>query len=436
MQQVQSTDAPESAKAVARQRQGGGEAADTTRVTTENTQRVGLLRRPVLWWRQLRDRHPWARAVGAATLLWVVSHVGYLTVTIMSRLRDSSIPFTAALGTWRQWDTKWYLFIADQGYTATSGAPGAGNASAFFPLYPTLIHVTDTILPGQSFVAAMVISKVALLAGLAVLFRLVEHEFDAPTATRTLWYLLLFPTGFFLAAGYPASLFLLLTAGSVYAIRLRNWWTAGLLGGLACTTRSAGLLLLVPFCYDYLRHRGFRLRGIRTDALAAALIPAGLGGYMLYLHVVVGNALAFVEAQKIWGREFHGPWVSLYRSIRSFDQLQLLDGQVNMWDLVAALMMIAALTLAVVGRWRFRRDQLALTLFGAALLFLLLSFPTNHRSDPLLSADRLALEIFPAFIVFARLGERYVTFDRLYLVVGLSAQAIFLVHFLYGGWVA
>ena len=91
---------------------------------------------------------------------------------------------------------------------------------------------------------------------------------------------MLFPTGFFLVGGYPHGLFLLLAVGSMYAMRRRRWWLAGLLAALAGATRQVGVLLAAPFAYEYLRQCGFNPRRIRADVLSIALVPAGLLAFM------------------------------------------------------------------------------------------------------------------------------------------------------------
>jgi hypothetical protein len=69
-----------------------------------------------------------------------------------------------------------------------------------------------------AFGAGLVVGNLALLAALAVLHRLVETESDRATGDRAVWYLIAFPSGFFLAAAYNTALFLALSAGAVYAL--------------------------------------------------------------------------------------------------------------------------------------------------------------------------------------------------------------------------
>ena len=76
-------------------------------------------------------------------------------------------------------------------------------------------------------------------------------------------------------------------------------------------------------------------------------------------------------------------------------------------------------------------------MYGAALVLFMVTFPNTGTVTPypLQSAARLVLEVFPVFLLLARIGANPLV-DRAYLVLAVAAQAIFLDHFLHGGWVA
>ena len=94
-------------------------------------------------------------------------------------------------------------------------------------------------------------------------------ESASTVGLRGVWYLAIFPTGFFLAAGYNVSLAIVLSVAALYAVRRHNWWLAGVFGALASANRSSGVLLLVPFAYEYLSSRGFAWRAGRTPGALA-----------------------------------------------------------------------------------------------------------------------------------------------------------------------
>ena len=112
-------------------------------------------------------------------------------------------------------------------------------------------------------------------------------------------YLAIFPTAYFLHAAYSESLFLLLVLGSFYAARRERWAWAGALGALATFTRITGFGLIPALLVEYLIQKRFRLREIRADVLYLALVPLGLGVYMLVNYVVLGDAVALVAAFRL-----------------------------------------------------------------------------------------------------------------------------------------
>src|SRR5207302_7980063 len=100
-------------------------------------------------------------------------------------------------------------------------------------------------------IVGIIVSNLAALIAAFYLYKLTTKEFNKTIAARAVYYLGLFPMSFYLSAVYPESLFLALSIGCIYYIRLRRWWLAGLLGALATLTRSSGVLLAVAFAWGY-----------------------------------------------------------------------------------------------------------------------------------------------------------------------------------------
>lgn len=175
---------------------------------------------------------------------------------------------------WANFDGVHYLSIATAGYRQ--------YLEAFFPLYPMLLRLATSQ-------AALIISHVSFFIGLYFLTKLGQ--------SRSLPFLLFFPTSFFFAAVYPESLFLVLSAGTLYALSKQKWGWVGILGMLASATRLFGVYLIIPTIFEYAK-----IKRKRTfDVLSIALIPAGLIAFMIYLWQKVGDPLAFFHVQPIFG---------------------------------------------------------------------------------------------------------------------------------------
>jgi Gpi18-like mannosyltransferase len=374
----------------------------------------------------------WRYAAQQVLPIYLATHLAFLLLTYAATLftlgnfSSKVLRVHSFVEAWSHWDTGQYIHIATFGYDQS-------YRTAFFPLYP-LLEKGGTFLTHDPFVAGLLISNLAGLGLLVVLYRLVEHDFDAEHAWRTALYLAVFPTAFFLATAYNESLFLLLTVLSFYCLRQANWWLAGLCGLLAALTRSVGLLLFVPFCYEYLRQHRFHLRALRFDLLAGALIPAGLGIYALFCFWQFHDALAFSHAESTWNRRFQVPWYAFLEALHQIRHNHILSFTSihNVLDLSACLFILVLLVLCWVGPWKFSREQRAYSLYAAGLYIWFLLFPTLG-SAPLASYSRYMLEVFPAFIVLAAIGRKRQP-NLYYLTLSVTLLSFLLLQFLTGHW--
>jgi Gpi18-like mannosyltransferase len=376
----------------------------------------------------------------AGLWVWLASRLGLAAVTALSWIGEERPGLTVKTVAFKwayQWDSTFFIGIARNGYIRT---PDQSDA-AFFPAYPMLIRALAPIFRSDWF-AALVVANVALFALLVVLYRLAEQEFGAAPASRTIFYLVAYPTGFFLTAAYNEGLFLALLVGSVYCMRRGNWWVAALLGAFAASTRSAGILLMLPFCYEYLRQHG---RRIRMDVLALGVIPLGLAAVMIVNKVTMNDPLAFSHSQTLhWGRQLNWPWVAIVDAFESLTSNRPYERPFtdiwvhNLLEFGTVILVLIMTALALVGPWRMRRDQLVFPLFALALTLFMVSFPSTFKGNipyPLVSTSRIGLEVFPAFMMLGRLG-RHPMMDRALLVSFLGMQGILVTHFLHSGWVA
>ena len=337
-----------------------------------------------------------------------------------------------------RWDTTWYLGIAEDGYDG-------GSDTAFFPLYPLLVRLL--VLPfaseGALLVSAYLVSLACFAGALWLLHRLVELELDRSTATAAVWLVALFPAAVYFGAPYAESLFLLTSVGAFYAARTERWAWAGVLAAAASATRSAGLVLLVPLVLLWLESRPRRASSLGWIALA----PAGIAAYALYLGVEHGDALAFVDAQDAWLREFAGPFVGVWDgAVAAWDGVrQLLSGSRETVYFERAggdpyataainLMLFASLVfaaVAVVGT--FRRLPRAYGAYALAALALPLSYPVDPQ--PLMSLPRFVAVLFPLFVWLAVVTEeRNVT--RYVAAVSGVGLAVFTWRFASWEWIA
>jgi hypothetical protein len=307
-----------------------------------------------------------------------------------------------------RWDATWFLGIADDGYTQELD-------TAFFPLYPLLVRalVAPFASEGALLVSAYVVSLACFLGALLLLERLVELELGRKTAVAAVWLLALFPAAVYFGAPYSESLFLLVSVGAFYAARTDRWAWAGVLAAAASATRSAGLVLLVPLFLFWLRSRPRR-----TSALAwLAIAPLGVAAYALYLGLDHGDALAFVDAQDGWYRDFAGPFVGVWDGASAaWDGVRQLvggsqetvyfdraggDPDANARINVMLFVFLVFAVIALIGA--FRRLPLPYGAYALAALALPLSWPVDPQ--PLMSLPRFVAVLFPLFVWLALVCE-------------------------------
>ena len=255
-----------------------------------------------------------ALVYAASRLLYLGAGTLFANVVPVGRFQriTADVPF-GTMNLWSHWDGEHYVALAASGYLQP---PGNGSP-AFFPLYPLLIRSFAELFGGPVSPEALsawapIVSLLALPFALFFVYRIAENGWGERAARAAVLALALFPTSFFLNAAYTESLFLALTAGSLWALRVRrHLLLACLLAGLATATRNVGVFLLVPLAYEWLKNA----REYRWRVAYLALAPSGLFAYAAYLWWRFGDPLLFYTEQSRWGREATGPLNTLYSAL-------------------------------------------------------------------------------------------------------------------------
>jgi hypothetical protein len=368
---------------------------------------------PTRRWLDDADRQTLLGALAAKAIILLFGLMAYSAIAD----RAVSGPLDA-LTLWNRWDAPHYLSIARDGYQV-----GGEDRFliVFFPLYPLAIRLVSLIVV-NGIVAAFIVSGIASLAAALLLRRLAALDGAAGFANRAAWFLLIFPTSYFLHIGYTESLFIALILGAFLAARHERWALAGALGALACLTRINGLLLLPAFVVEVVfLHRA---RGqFRREWLWIGLPLAGTLGYLLLNDVVHGDPLQFLHYQREhWYKSFDWPWNGIGGAVRSIGWRTPADAQlVGLQEtLFIALGLGGAVATALL-----LRPSYAVWMCGNWLLFTSTAF--------VLSVPRYTLTLFPLYLLFARLAVNR-TWFLILTVWSLLFLALFVTLFVQGRW--
>jgi Gpi18-like mannosyltransferase len=127
------------------------------------------------------------RLVGLA-LAWVLWQQGFVPIhrIVLEQVCLDVVPMAGPktgwmLGAWQRLDTVYYLQIATHGYSADNGTV------VFSPLYSLLIRSVGAVLGGQPLFAALLISSVACVGLLVLIYRITMARFGAGTVGRRPW---------------------------------------------------------------------------------------------------------------------------------------------------------------------------------------------------------------------------------------------------------
>jgi len=363
-------------------------------------------------------RTPW----GFLAFNFVLSRLFLLVVAGLGLLLFQKGAFYTPPGSildWlKQWDSGWYLGIAQNGYRYV---PGRQCNVVFFPLYPILMRwlafggVIDYRLVGY------LISNGSLFLAVVALWKLAVIEMPDESSARRVVQLVLFnPVTVFYSSIYSESLYLLCLVSTLYLARVERWLLAAVCAYATGLSRVVGLLLVIPLICEYVlqNRRDWTWRNPKAWRALACIAAPGLGflTYVGYLDRTFGEPLAFIKAEVAWGRKLVWPWVP-FRHLGWYDPPYAI--------LFVCTAIIALALLFVAARWRMRPTY----------LLVLVIFPTICVSSSRLeSLPRYFSVLFPFYFVLALMTRKWPHLAGPLFVLFGGLQVMATILFVNGYW--
>lgn len=217
-----------------------------------------------------------------------------------------------------QWDCGWYVSVIERGYDLAPRfvANCCWQANwAFFPLMPMLVAGLRAVFGGKTLLLGVLVASVCLFAFALLGARLREKTRGETQPLPWLFFLLCWPFSFYFHTIYTEALFAALAAAVLLALRESRPWVAALACAGLTATRPTGILLAawIGIRQLWLAWQCRTWRHALVTLAPAAIAPLGLLVFMTFLHVKVGDPLAFHHIQAEWGRRGGNPLAVLLR---------------------------------------------------------------------------------------------------------------------------
>ena len=429
----------------------------------------------------------WTRVIPLLWLAWVVIVIGFqawatarLQLVYPDRAQEWTEKFTGPeylqdhayllepfMNNQVAWDSEYYISIAVGGYddprsphltpqgvtmqvrdhTVTQSGSNFGTSislnHAFFPFYPWMIRVFAFPLKilgmnpiATAALAGVIVSALGTLLGMLALFDLTQDSLGDDGALRAAFYLIVFPTGFFLIQVYTEGLFVGLAFACLAMVKRKYWVAAALLGAAATLTRAVGAALVLPMVIAWIRtgewmdidlewrqiyHQGLPLRQLAHGVLAFSPLIA----FSIWKFSYLGLAFDYVQAHNYYrgflslGSAF-AAWATAFQSMLTGSNPQHTAYYLTEF-LGFAIGMITCLVAL--------KTHPEIAWYSLAVVLL------SWASGPAQGIHRYILGAPAIFITLARWGSNPV-FDRAWTLFSILLMGMLATLFAFDMWVA
>jgi hypothetical protein len=327
-------------------------------------------------------------------------------------------------------------------YSQYAGEPNFSLSYAFFPLYPWATWLVNWPLKllgldpiATSTLGAIIVSALGTLIGMLALYDMTRDSLGDEGAMRAVFYLLIFPTGFFLIQVYTEGLFVGMAFGCLAMLKRKRWFLSALLAAAATLTRAVGVALVIPTAICWIRTgewldldlewRQIYFNGIPWRKLGKALLAfAPLVAFLIWKISYLGIAFDYVETN-FFGRRVLDFGSAYYNWSEAFRSLSVGIPERTAYFLTEFFGLAIGVVTCVAC---LKRDP-EIAWFSLAVLIISLG------SGPVQGIQRYILGAPAVFVMLAHWG-RHPIFDRAWTIFSLLLMGLGATLYAFNFWVA
>jgi hypothetical protein len=366
------------------------------------------------------------KAAPALILFITVRAVCLAVLTAWSHFADRSAHQLLA----GRWDSLWYARVAEYGYGFSLRAPDGRNLSsmAFFPLFPWSEKALSEVFSVTPADAGLLISLIASVAAAWGMFAVADLVYSRKIGVILVGLWAALPVSIVQSMAYSESLFVALSAWSLYAVMTGRWILAGSLACLAGLTRPVGLAVSVALIVTaMLGPEKWRTEKWPTELpgvpggkmrmlIGCTIAPLGAVSYILWAGQRQGSLFGYLGVQAEWGNGFDGG-IAFSRFVSTG-----LTGTPAMTGVVLTAVAVLAIWPHWTG-WKQRQPP-ALLVYCAIVTLLAIGSSGYFGSKPRLLLPAFPL-LLPVAIALARTRR---------LVIGIALTIATAVAAIYGAF--
>lgn len=309
-----------------------------------------------------------------------------------------------------KFDSGFYFQIADIGYPkVTMSESNSATRISFFPLYPLLIRAMRILnISSSNLINALILSNGLLLFALFYIYKICElRRFSRSETYFTLALILCYPSSIFYSVPYTESLFLCLSAATLYYSMKGRYINASIFAGLSAITRFPGfvnvmyIFLMMLSEINNKKNVTDQLKKIFM-CMVISIIPISI--YFSYMKYLTGDFLAPLHDVNNWGRKLSIPFKSYVDYI--FNPYFLSSGGWNNGIIsfcIATAVLGVFILYAILYFRKLTIKEVILLIYG----FLVITIPFSNAGSDLVSIPRYLMVSIPMYFYIVELCKKY-----------------------------